>query len=263
MYGVLGSSSEVALRVAERGGIELRVLGGEGSGHFGHVGQGTGEVGGSGKGTGTTAAVVAQITSDTPPKADTWPIGDDVLRQTGAHTPEMVAKAGEEWLAQLTPEEKASLEHFSIHGYMPINAQLRHMGGGGGQDQHIKNINSALADAPMAPPPDLVWRGVDGNIGPFIHPIAAGDELVLDGLQSATLSPRVADDFPMMLEIKPLKGAYIEPITKQGGEKEYLIPHNSKFRVRGVTRVQLDLGKGWTSDHEIVTRKVLQLEQIS
>lgn len=238
---------------------ELRDAGGPGSGNFGHAGR-PGEVGGSASSESASVnAVVAQITGT----SAAWPVADTDVRQLGNTQP--VEVASHEWQSNLDPNAREAFRYFSLEGHMPINAQLR-SGVDYGQADRIARIDHALENAPSAPPPDVVWRGLNGEVGPFIKSVAIGDELELSGYQSATLNPRSASefatDFPLMLEIKPKRGAYLEGVSRSGGEHEYLLPHNARFRVRGITRATFDLGQGWLSDHETKNYRVIQLEQL-
>jgi hypothetical protein len=116
----------------------------------------------------------------------------------------------------------------------------------------LKRLQQLLNDAPDPPPPQLVWRGIQDasvqtkkslNMGKYKE----GDVFELTGFQSSSLDPSTARSFSgkgiggeggTILEIAPKKGAYLEPITAYKGEREFLIPANSKFRVIGRKKVK-------------------------
>jgi hypothetical protein len=107
-------------------------------------------------------------------------------------------------------------------------------------DVHAAAITSALKRAPKPPPPELVWRAISKLYEAVKkNNLAAGDVIRMDGFQSTSIKPTFARGWGKVLfEIKPRSGAYVDPISNSSGEKEFLLPHGHKYRVRGVTTIK-------------------------
>jgi hypothetical protein len=222
-------------------GVELlETLGGEGSGNFGHAGR-PGEVGGSGSGS--------------------WPLDNDALRTEEANDLSTTFVAGIDWAEKLTSAEKDAVSDYTNQDHRPINRYLRT-----GEQQGTREfeqyqdyarrrsglIDKAIQKATPPPPPAIVWRGVDMQT---LDRLVGGDVVRLDGFQSATLDPHIADGWDWgVLEIVPKAGALAWIVSNNADEKEFLLPHGRQYRVRGVTMVPFGPGTR--------RRKVVQLEML-
>lgn len=186
-----------------------------------------------------------------------WPIADDVPRVAGANYTKQMQNLGHTWEGKLTAGEKTAVQHYTGSYYGSINSALR-----GNQAMsatiadHVKSIDSAIDKASKPPPPELVWRGI-GSSGSseFVKGLSAGDVIQMKGFQSTSINPDTAQDWgggKTLFEIKPSKGAYVATVSGHPAEKEYLLPHNARYRVRGVTTIPMGANK--------YKRQVVQLE---
>ena len=65
-----------------------------------------------------------------------------------------------------------------------------------------------------------------------------------------------------MLEIHPSCGAYVDLVSANSGEKEFVIPHGQKFRVAGIKTLKMLTKREWINGKlvdKIEEVKVIQL----
>lgn len=199
--------------------------------------------------------------------ATNWPVNPDVERTLGKNYPVAVDKKYRQWAENLPENQKEAIKGYTGTSYQGINNELRE---GKSLDQlstyykkNAKGIQDALNSAPTPPPPELVWRGL-GSLGAnsFVSKLGVGDEIELKGFQSTTLNPGTAkswhhtESIPL-LEIKPSKGAYVQSISFHPHEREYILPHGAKYRVKGLANVPMNVG--YSGGKKV---KVLQLEML-
>jgi hypothetical protein len=178
------------------------------------------------------------------PAPDGWPIGDDVMRIDGQKYPAVVNKAYEKWMSGLNNDELEAVERYTANGYDSWNAYLRMTQPKMGTivnpetlPTKTNTLQRALHRAPSPPPPELVWRKTGG--ASFYDGLSSGDTIKLTGFTSASISVGTWSG-STVLEILPVAGAYVDPISSSKGEKEYLLPHAARYKVVG--RKELKLG---------------------
>lgn len=185
-----------------------------------------------------------------------WPLADDVVRNVDAETVQQYRDHYAEWIKTLTPAERDAVVAYTGSGYRKINQilwedpQLRNVTPL--MRRRINNAQSALRKAP-APPNTVVWRRT--SHGEFIE----GQVVQLNGFQSSSINYNTWSG-RYLLEIKPSCGAYVDPISRHKGEKEFLIPHGQQFKVVG--RKMVKFARTWSAGGEY-EQEVIQLEAIS
>lgn len=201
--------------------------------------------------------------------AGSWPIRDTVERKMGARYPTTVeAHSFKPWRSQLTNAEQRAIVEYTGSEYQTINGYLRNKLEPqfyghetiSQASEKAQLIQSALNKANRPPPPELVWRGSRGG-KEWASKLAKDDVIRLDGFQSTSINPGFAANWGesgAVFEIKPARGAYIQPMSNHPSEYEYLLPHGAQYRVVGTSRVRMqDRRGGYTFD-----RTVIQLEML-
>ena len=205
----------------------------------------------------TMATRQATILAELKARAPQWPIADDVQRTIGSKYPEAVSRHGAKWKRTLAARESEAIRSYTGSGYQTMNEYLRNGGSINGDEwaaQSSKAVQTALMNAPQPPPPELVWRGVSR----WPEEFTAGSVQRFKGFQSTTIDPKFAEGWSStLLEIKPKRGAYIQPLSMHKAEMEYLLPHNAEFKVIGRRRVKFKDRYG-----NVYERDVVQLEQV-
>ena len=137
-------------------------------------------------------------------------------------------------------------------------------------------LDAALAKNGIRSPEEAVevWRGVStsapalGGKQAFVQQFRVGQEISLPGYQSTsfdTVYPLgdAGDPERVVLEIRARRGAYVAPISNFQDEYEWLMPHNSRFRVvRIIEDVPFERRSYYSGTVTIIRRTVIQLEEI-
>lgn len=187
---------------------------------------------------------VAHVTQGAVPASDgSWPILNSVDRKAGANYTGEMAKIGNAWSPKLTKGEVSALKGYTGSSYHGVNVALR-QGASINASISAKAIASAISKAPAPPPPELVWRGVaKASALDLVKGLSNGDVMRLDGFQSTSIDPQFAKNWSgghALFEIKPKAGAYVDTISSNKGEREYLMPHGAKYAVRGIAHVHIN-----------------------
>ena len=199
----------------------------------------------------------------------------DSARVSTFMTPEHVSDVANEWLAEATNEDRASLRNYTRYTDAIVNKYLRRNKGIVGDDADTINVtqmtwdeddfeagetstslsgtiaalDTATANAPALPEPTPVYRGVSAPDGVDPHEWATGRftpgaNVAWSGFSSTSLDPMVAQGFTrghgVVFEIVTRQGAYLDAISEfgmdAGGEQEILLRRGSRFKVVGVGR---------------------------
>lgn len=161
----------------------------------------------------------------------------------------------------LEGRELAAVRDYSGQLYEDVNAYLRT--GKGAGDEFIEGahaaLQSAFAKARDLPEPVTVRRGMDVRRIPpaerkeFLASLAAaaesGGEVRLSGYTSTSTRPDAALDGDTRVEIVARRGLDLKPYSDSPQEWEFLLDHDSRFRVLG-----LDDSGG---------KRVIRLEQLT
>jgi hypothetical protein len=182
---------------------------------------------------------------DTPPPPGAWPLSETAERTMPAGMGTKMQQAHGPWANNLTGSETQAIGNYTASGYSDLNASLRT--GGTLSSYHAttnKNLNSAIDKAPSPPPPEIVWRGIRSEgAGKLFAGLKQGDQLNMKGFQSTSIKPAFAHSWAsgkLLFEIRPSKGAYVKLHSSHPSEYEYLLPHNAKYTVRGVSHVKFE-----------------------
>mgnify|MGYP003147090854 CR=1 FL=1 len=171
-----------------------------------------------------------------------WPVLDDEVRYMGSKSyQDEIRDRYRKYSNTLSEDTRFDINEYSGFEYHEINKELREF-----PDQKLTGrtarIQEALEDAPKPPPPELVWRGVDGlEFSDFKN----GEVIDLDGFQSTSIDPFFASKWnaakpgQKLFEIRPTRGMFIGDVAKDLEEMEFLIPHNAKYRVVGRRKVKI------------------------
>jgi excisionase family DNA binding protein len=152
-------------------------------------------------------------------------------------------------VAHLTDSQKADLSDYTQEGHETMNAALRSGKGKVPAELRAKAaaLDAALDAAPVLDKPAVVHRGMMITADKKEAFLAQMDKLngskrtlTNHGYVSTSLDPQVAGVFALPenpenlsvnLEIKARKGLYLEGVTGNPGEQEFLLPRGTKFRV--------------------------------
>ena len=227
-----------------------------------------------------------------------WIIDDAVLRKRGTRYGNQISTFYHDYIDEHLDEvTRKVLRNYTDNDFKFMNKMLREDPDLKGQQKYltgeysssykrifgdVKRLQAFLTarNKPMPPPPDLVWRaikldakgvvGIDPKTGKDIikgHPLKNakdGDIIRMDGFQSATTSPSVADDVTFLgkedgiiLEIMPREGVYVGDVSAIGREMEFLIPHGTRLRVIGKRKKVQYLDRG-----DRGTIEILQVEAL-
>jgi hypothetical protein len=173
-----------------------------------------------------------------------------------------------------------SVRGYTGGGYTRMNETLRRLVPR--WTPSTRRLQKFLVEAPPPPPDLVVWRGTN-TIGTIVESkgkkyykpgtgppgakrqglrggngVAEGDVLQLDGFQSTAIHPEKAWSHGQktMLEIHPTCGAYVDVVSSNSGEKEFIIPHGQLFRVIGIKILRVMRGGTMES------MRVIQMEAI-
>ena len=177
-----------------------------------------------------------------------------------------------------------AIKSYTGSGYESMNENLRRVTRFAKADPKwtpkTRAFQKFLVSGP--PPPDdlVVWRGTH-SIGRITEKrgrpnwddeslvkeagVREGDVLRLDGFQSTAIRPDKAwrQGGRTMLEIHPSCGAYVDRISANSGEKEFVLPHGQKFRVAGIKTLKMVVGREHDDNGKLVDMvqkiKVIQL----
>jgi hypothetical protein len=191
-----------------------------------------------------------------------WPIDDHTVRFVGNTYPRTIEQRFNNALGSLKRDVSAEIRRYTGSGSSSTNSRLWR------NPQDFTASEAALQktlEAAKDTPPDLVWRGIRrstvGKEGAFveINSVKVGDLIQLNGFQSTSINPAFAhrwgsNELPL-LEIKPKRGLYVDPISSNKGEQEFMLEHAARYRVVGVKTINLNQGYG-----SPIQRKILQLE---
>jgi hypothetical protein len=178
--------------------------------------------------------------------------------------------------AKLSPEEKKSIDHYTQSGYATLNKDLRKgLQPKGGDRKIMDHLDAAMGKAGTLDKPITTWRGLSlpPQAGAAMEEnlkkaVASGQPITMKGFISSSLNPEVGASFSkglgekaMVFEVSARKGMYIGAVPGRGHisaeEREFLMPHDSKFHVVGFKTVKFK-----ARGREMEKRTVVQLEQV-
>ncbi len=195
-----------------------------------------------------------------------WPIDDHTVRFVGNNYPRMVTDQFNNALNNLSRDVKAEIRLYTGSGSSSTNSRLwRDPRSLTAREAQMQKALESAKDTP----PELVWRGIRRetvgvpgrpdltNVN--INSVKVGDLIQLNGFQSTSINPAFAhrwgsNQLPL-LEIKPARGLYVDPISSNKGEQEFMLEHAARYRVVGVKTINLNQGYGTP-----IPRKIVQLE---
>ncbi|MFD1126048.1 ADP-ribosyltransferase [Lentilactobacillus raoultii] len=153
------------------------------------------------------------------------------------------------WAKHLTSDQKRAIRYYTGDGYDAINNTLRGLEKKQATkiNAKIQNINSGLRKFKLTKPM-TVFRGTStAGLKKSLdtHAIQVGGQYLDPAYSSTTLTRSVAVEFSKHVILKinvPIgyHGAYIDPISKNKGEKEYLLN-------AGTPMIITKLQKGYTT----------------
>jgi len=260
-------------------GQKFRGLGGEGSGNFGHSGR-PGEQGGSAPS--FFSEVGDRSFVDDNPDTPEW---KGIFQHTDfLNKKQENADNDSGMTASEDSKQLEALEGYRGNDFVRMNSQLRrnpnliddldeqssrfereqddddeyedneNAGVGNATDQRILNLANLLDEAPTLKEPVTVYRGLTGDVTELQN-LKIGDEITLNGFQSSSFDPTVADKYATdgpLLEMKANEGLALGHEHSINGEMEFISQHGSRWHVAGVDVPVTIEGK---------SRRVIQLVQ--
>ncbi len=183
------------------------------------------------------------------------------------------------YLQKLPQNQAKAIEEYTSDAYEDLNRKMRQCPPdfncvkGGTFERLVAELEKAIANAPSLPEPVMAYRGVDmrdlklrskmeSNLkgclnsgteftfGQFVSTtIWAGNEFIED----------IDKDSGFIFQIKAKKGLYVESISSNPGEKEFLQSANTKYKVVAF----VDDVKFWDVNKDASTRKqIVYLEEV-
>jgi hypothetical protein len=187
--------------------------------------------------------------------------------------PRHVREQGAAVAARATPEDRAALDAYTAEApdspvnYRRLNAAARDCPDTldcltPEQRGALARLDALARSNPLSEPV-MAYRGIqvgsqrDEFLARAQAAADSGGLLQLHGVGSSSLDPQVGGGFgagSVVFEIRAKTGAYVDAVSKVAGEKEFLLPHNGRYRVVGVQRGQRFRGAD--------TAAVVQLEEV-
>lgn len=148
------------------------------------------------------------------------------------------------WAASLSTSERDAIEDYTGADYSQINGALRGgMNAEKGQGQiarQAREIDSAISKAPPLDADTVLFRGMGKGAGVTFK---VGQEFSDKGFVSTSMDRNVGDDFAVgdgaFIRInapKGTRGAYVDLLSPNDTEQEFLLPRGSRFKVRKITK---------------------------
>lgn len=207
------------------------------------------------------------------------PLTDGETRTIDRDAAKAAWREGVETVKQLKPEEHDALVSYAGTGYMKLNKDLRSGTLSGRYEEMAGHLDSAMGKAEPFKTPVRVWRGVNLQLldahqfaQNLDRALADGGMYVPPDYQSTSMNPHIAHTFsskdaplleivarhgiPMTAVMDPSEAQYDSLQHEGGNEHELLLPRQSKFKVVGKKRLDIDL-RG-TKQKKLV----YQLEQV-
>jgi hypothetical protein len=146
-----------------------------------------------------------------------------------------VAETAAKLTAQQPPadkDERAAIDHYTNGGYTSINKGLR-QGLGAASSKTVKALDDWLAKSEVKE--DLkVYRKVSGEYANVLKSVMfPGAKFIDRGFVSTSINNGWSGDLYFEINVpKGAKGAYVDNMSSHPGEKEFLLPRDSKFVVK-------------------------------
>ncbi len=175
-----------------------------------------------------------------------------------------------DWGDKLPEFEKKSIRAYTGLYFEGLNTDLRKCPAildclGEKEAELYRGIQGALETAPKLARPITVYRGVGIGIErKFMKKIEQAQqgnyEVSLYGITSTSMSPATASGFGnVVLELKAKTGAYVDSISANEGELEFIQDHNTEYRV---TKIIKDAKVKSPDGSVTMTRTIVQMEQV-
>ncbi len=151
----------------------------------------------------------------------------------------------------ITPQEAKSLKNYTKEAYVSINKDLRAGKEPKEESETYKDMKSVFEKTEPLSEPMTVYRGMnfnkDKDRDEFISKLSdaknGGKGLNLAGYTSTTSDKNMAKNFmegkpgrDVHIEIEAKKGVDLSKYSKYPKEKEFLLDHNSKFKVSEIIK---------------------------
>ena len=147
----------------------------------------------------------------------------------------------------LTPEERSVVSEYTLSDYSVINGDLlgkhpKQVPAGSvvrpGYEKSVEVLDRVTSK--KLSKPITVFSGLNPEAwGDVDKLLQTGDVVKRKGYLSSSIDPSVAGTFtwsdnPLVAEVTTDRGLYVDPISKNAGEKEVLLPRNASYKVTGV-----------------------------
>lgn len=180
-----------------------------------------------------------------------------------------LAKHADAVLGGLSKHDLASVQDYTGEAFIGVNSALR-SGKPLSEDAEVvrKSLDDVFARTPPLDKPAVVYRVINLKkddlarmLGDMDAATRGGEAYQFKEFLSTSIDPGIVSDFglgqgktPVVLEIKARHGLYVEGVTENPGEEEFLIPRGARFRVVAVTE--------GAHGKKGLNNKTVQLEQI-
>lgn len=196
----------------------------------------------------------------------------DAVR-SGMSTTEDQTKAMASQVSGLSKADTKAVQDYTLSHYGIVNWDLNHgkevrsTGGADKVDKRLEKITSQDLPVPVKSyriigisddlERDGFWSMMEeAHSTNKAITLPAYTSTTLDAAQAVT-GKRSKANTQITLEIVAKRGAYVDEISKNSGEKELLLPKGSKFRVHGIRDVSFMKSSG-----ETAVQTVVQMEQL-
>lgn len=194
------------------------------------------------EGTPAAAPSPAAALKPTPPKPTAKP---DPILAAVSHLPDKKATiaALEKAAHPMNNAQKGAIKNYTGHHYDSINNHLRHgkaLEEPGSEQKAIDNLQEYLLNG-QAPEDLVIYRKVTGTYSQILRSIMyEGGSFQEKGFSSTSADPEVwHGDMQFVISIKKgQKGSYVDASSAHSGEKEFILPKDTRYSVKKIHTVQ-------------------------
>jgi hypothetical protein len=150
-----------------------------------------------------------------------------------------LSKQTTKWEATLKPEELKSIQNYTSSGFIYMNTALREDNvEGHSYESKINDAQSGLLKGSLKKPM-TVYRGMNAsgnNLQKILDTmdVGVGQTFTDKAFVSTSIDKNSAFGGNIKMHIilpEGTKGAYVDPVSSVPGEREYILPHHTKFKV--------------------------------
>jgi hypothetical protein len=214
-----------------------------------------------------------------------WMIADSTVRESTEKTARRLSTRELTACERLSTGQRSAVEIFTASGYDEINNAARTISTGGATSRlsattvsHCKKLDEILTTAPTLDAPTVVWRGTPirdnkvveeaiaewraGRTGVFHFRAYSSTSTSADfawNWRQCGAQARPGNNY-YLFEIETEHGMYVDPISRNRGEKELILPRSVRLEVVGEKLVKVR-ANGRLNDTWVTQVRVVGVER--